>query len=103
MKNAGLKREPLMSRRAVTILLFFLTAANVIALAINVSATSRAAVAGVGYRELMNDVDFTRAVKSIVERCSVNVDLARISKGADRLALEIQPAAGGGSSLRRPR
>ena len=67
-----------MSRRVVTLLFFFLTAANVIALAMNVSATSRAAVAGASYKELMNDVEFTRAVKSIVERCSVNVDLARV-------------------------
>ena len=67
-----------MSRKAVTILLFFLTAANVIGLAMNVAATSRAAVAGAGYKELMNDVDFTRAVKSVIERCSVNVDLARV-------------------------
>ncbi len=68
-----------MSRRAVTILLFFLTAANVIALAINVSATSRAAVAGLGYKELVNDDDFTLAVKSIVNGCRVNVDLARVT------------------------
>ena len=67
-----------MSRRAVTILLVLLTAANVIALAMNVSATSRAAVAGFGHKELMNDADFTRAVKSTIERCHVNVDLARV-------------------------
>jgi hypothetical protein len=73
-----LKREPLMSRRVVTIMLFFLTALNVIALAINVSPASRAAVAGLSYKELMNDADFTRAVKSIVERCPINVDLGRI-------------------------
>jgi hypothetical protein len=60
-------------------MLFFLAAINVIAVAINVSPTSRAAVAGVGYKELLNDDDFTRAVKSIVETCRVNVDLARVA------------------------
>jgi hypothetical protein len=78
MKNARLKWEPLMSRKGVTIMLFFLTAINAIVLAINVSPTARAAVAGLSYKELMNDSDFARAVKSIVEKCSVNVDLARV-------------------------
>jgi hypothetical protein len=68
-----------MSRRAVTITLFFLTAINVIALAINISPTARAAVAGLGTKELVNDADFTRAVKSIIEGCHVNVDVARVT------------------------
>ncbi len=68
-----------MSRRAVTITLSFLTAMNAIALAINVSPTARAAVAGLGTKELVNDADFTQAVKSVIERCRVNVDLARVT------------------------
>ncbi len=60
-------------------LLLFLTAINVIALATNVSPRSRAAVAGLGYKELVNDDDFTLAVKSIVNGCRVNVDLARVT------------------------
>jgi len=39
---------------------------------------SRAAVGGMSYQDLMRDPDFTRAVKSIAEQCSVNVDIARL-------------------------
>jgi hypothetical protein len=67
-----------MSRRGFTIILLFLTAINVIVLAINVSPTAQAAVTRFGYRELLNDHDFRRAVKSIVEGCRVNVDVGRV-------------------------
>jgi hypothetical protein len=68
-----------MSVRAVTIILLVLTGINVIAVAINISSISRAAVAGLGVQELVSDADFAGAVKSIVEKCRVNVDLARVS------------------------
>ena len=35
-------------------------------------------VAGASYKELINDADFARAVKSVIETCRVNVDLARV-------------------------
>jgi hypothetical protein len=59
-------------------LLCLLSALNVIALIFNPSQVSRAAVGGMSYQDLMRDPDFTRAVKSIAEQCSVNVDIARL-------------------------
>jgi hypothetical protein len=42
------------------------------------SQPSRAAVRGMSYQDLLRDPDFTRAVKTIAEQCSVNVDLAKL-------------------------
>ena len=39
---------------------------------------ARAAVRGMSYQDLLRDADFTRAVKTIAEQCSVNVDIARL-------------------------
>jgi hypothetical protein len=66
-----------MSRFLMT-LLCLLNALNVIALILNLSQVSRAAVGEMNYQALMSDPDFTRAVKSIAEQCSVNVDIARL-------------------------
>ena len=66
-----------MSRFLMT-LLCLLSALNVIALILNLSQVSRAAVGGMNYQELVSDPDFTRAVKSIAGQCSVNVDIARL-------------------------
>ena len=66
-----------MSRFLMT-LLCLLTTLNVSALILNLSHVSRAAVGGMSYQALMSDPDFTRAVKSIAEQCSVNVDIARL-------------------------
>lgn len=51
---------------------------NLIALVLNISQSSRAAVGGMNYEDLMRDSDFTRAVKSIVQECKVNVDVATL-------------------------
>jgi len=59
-------------------LLNLLSALNVIALVLNLSQVSRAAVGGMSYQDLLRDPDFTRAIKSIAERCTVNVDIARL-------------------------
>ena len=67
-----------MSRRAMFAILSLLSALNVIALAVNVSLPSRAAVGGMSYQDLVGDPDFTRAVKSIADQCKVNVDLATL-------------------------
>ena len=67
-----------MSSKAIAALIV-LTAINFTVLVMNVSPAARAAVAGAGYKELMSDADFTRAVKSVVEACRVNVDLARVT------------------------
>ena len=66
-----------MSRRLMT-LLCLLSALNVIALVLNLSQVSSAAVGGMNYQDLLRDPDFTRAVKSIAEQCTVNVDIARL-------------------------
>jgi len=60
-------------------ILSLLSALNVIALAVNVSLPSRAAVGGMSYQDLMRDPDFTRAVKSIAQECKVNVDVAKLT------------------------
>jgi len=66
-----------MSRRA-TMILVGLTALNAIALAISVSLPVGAAVGGKTYRDLVADPDFTSAVQSVVQKCRVNVDIAKV-------------------------
>ena len=66
-----------MSRLLMT-LLCLLSALNLIALVLNLSQVSRAAVGGMSYQDLLRDPDFTRAVKTIAEQCSVNVDIAKL-------------------------
>jgi len=48
------------------------------ALVLNQSWFATAAVRGMSYQDLMRDPDFTRAVKTIAEQCSVNVDIAKL-------------------------
>jgi len=64
--------------RLLMTLLCLLSALNVIALVLNLSQVSSAAVGGMNYQDLLRDPDFTRAVKSIAEQCTVNVDIARL-------------------------
>jgi hypothetical protein len=59
-------------------LLCSLSALNLVALAVNLSQPSRAAVPGMSYQDLLRDPDFTRAVKTIAEQCNVNVELAKL-------------------------
>jgi hypothetical protein len=58
---------------AMFVVVGLLTALNVGVLVIGISVPSKAANGG-----LVNDPDFARAVKSIVEKCAVNVDIAKI-------------------------
>jgi hypothetical protein len=70
-----------MSRKAMTALvalLSLLSVLNAIALVINISAPSRAAVGGMSYEDFIRDPDFIRAVKSIAQECRVNVDIAML-------------------------
>jgi hypothetical protein len=69
-----------MSRRTMVILiaLCLLSALNAAALVLNLSEPARAAVRGMSYQDLLRDPDFTRAVKTIAEQCSVNVDIAKL-------------------------
>jgi hypothetical protein len=55
-----------------------LLALNLVVMAFDFSSPSRAAIAGMKFRQLEADPDFVRAVHSIVERCKVNVDLAGV-------------------------
>ncbi|MEK9278548.1 MULTISPECIES: hypothetical protein [unclassified Bradyrhizobium] len=65
-------------KNALIALLCLLGAMNAIALVVNLSQPSRAAVRGMSYQDLLHDPDFTRAVKTIAEQCNVNVDLAKL-------------------------
>jgi hypothetical protein len=51
---------------------------NILILGANFLQQSRAATGGMSYQELMSDPDFVRAVRSIAEACSVNVDIAKL-------------------------
>ena len=62
----------------VLALLCLLSGLNAIALIVNLSQPSRAAVGGMSYQELVRDADFTRAVKSIAQNCNVNVDIGKL-------------------------
>lgn len=62
----------------VLALLCLLSGLNAIVLIVNLSQPSRAAVGGMSYQELARDPDFTSAVKSIVQGCNVNVDIAKV-------------------------
>ena len=63
---------------SVLLLLGLLSALNAIALIVNISQPSRAAVGGMSYQDLLRDPDFTRAVKTIAQDCRVNVDIAKL-------------------------
>ncbi|MGY3618291.1 hypothetical protein [Bradyrhizobium sp. USDA 10063] len=66
------------SRIVLTTLLCLLGALNAVALVVNLSQPSSAAVPRMSYEDLLCDPNFTRAVKTIAEQCSVNVDLAKL-------------------------
>jgi len=67
-----------MPLKAVMTFAGLLLALNLVVMALDFSSPSRAAVAGMKSRQLEADPDFVRAVRSIVEHCKVNVDLARV-------------------------
>ena len=67
-----------MSLKAATTVVGLLLALNLVVMALDFPSPSRAAVAGMKSRQLEADPDFVRAVRSIVEHCKVNVDLARV-------------------------
>jgi hypothetical protein len=69
-----------MSRRTKVVLstACLLSALNAVALVLNLSQPSMAAVRRMSYQDLLRDPDFTRAVKTIAEQCSVNVDLGKL-------------------------
>jgi hypothetical protein len=64
--------------RIILTLLGVVLALNLVALAVNLSPPSRAAVGKTSYQELMRDQDFIHAVRSIAESCAVNVDIGKL-------------------------
>jgi hypothetical protein len=69
------------TRNALIALLCLLSGLNAVALVLNLSQPSGAAVHGMSYRDLLRDPDFTRAVKTIAEQCNVNIELAKLKCG----------------------
>ena len=59
-------------------LCFATTAVNIAILLVDLSLSSKAAVANMDYGALVKDADFKKAVQSILEACSVNMNLAQI-------------------------
>ena len=64
--------------KMILITVCLLSALNAVALGLNLSQPARAVVRGMSYEALLRDSDFTRAVKTIAEQCSVNVDIAKL-------------------------
>ena len=54
------------------------TALNLAIVLVGLSFSSKAAVANMDYSALVTDADFKKAVQSIAEACSVNINLAQI-------------------------
>jgi hypothetical protein len=67
-----------MSLKVAAVVVGLLLALNLIVMTLELASPSRAAIAGMKSRQLEADPDFVRAVRSIVEHCKVNVDLARV-------------------------
>jgi hypothetical protein len=70
-------KGPKMSR-AIAIVLCLLLTINIGMLALNLSRPSQAAVAGLKAKELDADPDFVIAVKAIVGKCTLNINLAAL-------------------------
>jgi hypothetical protein len=66
------------TKNVLITLLCLLSGLNAVALVLSLSQPSRAAIGGMSYQGLLRDPDFTRAVKTIAEQCSVNVDIAKL-------------------------
>jgi len=66
-----------MSRKMMAVLAV-LTALNAAMFIGNMSSAARAAWSGASTKELLHDANFTRAVKTIIGRCQVNIDLAKV-------------------------
>lgn len=67
-----------MSRSKIIVMLGAVSALNLIALAANLSLPARAAGGGSNYQDLLHDKDFVSAVRSIVESCTINLDIDKV-------------------------
>ncbi len=63
---------------AILVVGCLLTALNAGVLLVQLSAASKAAVAGMDAQALARDADFKRAVQEIVEACRINIDIGRV-------------------------
>ena len=61
-----------------------LTVLNAVALAINISLPTKAAVGAKSYEDLLDDPDFTLAVQAVIEKCKVNLDIAKLQCGPQK-------------------
>jgi hypothetical protein len=67
-----------MFRKGLVVAVALFSVLNVIALVINMTSPSKAAIAGMKSQALQNDPDFAKAVKATIEKCRVNIELAKI-------------------------
>ena len=72
-----------MSRR-LKVALVVLTVLNAMALAVNISLPTKAAVGAKSYEDLLDDPDFTLAVQAVVEKCKLNLDVAKLQCGPQK-------------------
>ena len=64
--------------RYLKVALIALTVLNTLALAINISHPTKAAVGAKSYEDLLDDPDFTLAVQAVIEKCKLNLDIAKL-------------------------
>lgn len=64
--------------RSIAVVLCLLLGINIAVLGLNLSRPSQAAVAGLKAKELDADPDFVSAVKAIVDKCALNINLAAL-------------------------
>ena len=67
-----------MGQKVAATIVCFLLALNLAAMAVNFASPSAAATTKLRAHQLESDPDFVRAVRSIVQKCRVNVDLATV-------------------------
>jgi hypothetical protein len=70
--------------RHLKIALIALTVLNAVVLAINISRPTKAAVGAKSYEDLLDDPDFTLAVQAVIEKCKVNLDIAKLQCGPQK-------------------
>ena len=70
--------------RYLKVALIVLTVLNAVALAINISLPTKAAVGAKSYEDLLDDPDFTLAVQAVIEKCKVNLDIAKLQCGSQK-------------------
>ena len=68
----------LLKRQTLIVLTLAVTALNVAILTLNLSFASKAAVSGMDYKALTSDEDFTKAVRTVIEACRVNVSIGKV-------------------------